>query len=166
MTKASPPAPPLTAAQAFLGFAKAILASNATPEQVEASRIAFMGGVTFLLDQLEYYIAHPSTPEAEGEAYLNGMREEVNDFLVKLHAAPADPREQLGQMQYTTPDPDNIRRKLNEIGHGIGESLPPGYGFLLMMFNFGEGGNMFYISNGERHDMLKAMREFIQKNTQ
>jgi hypothetical protein len=55
---------------------------------------------------------------------------------------------------------------MNDIGHRVGDGLPPGYGFLLLIFNFGEGGNMFYVSNGERQDMMTAMREFIRKQTQ
>jgi hypothetical protein len=159
--------PPLTAAEAFEGFAKVVLPSNATPTQVEVSRVAFMGGLAFLLAQLEHYVAAPEVSEDVSHAYLSAMHEEVHAFLQRgRESTTPDPRAELGQMNYTTPDPDQIRSQLNDIGHGIGERLPPGYGFLLLIFTFGEGGSMFYISNGEREDMMAAMREFIRKQTQ
>ena len=43
--------------------------------------------------------------------------------------------------------------------------LPMGMGFVLLMFDFGEGGNMFYISDAQREDVLKSMQEFIDKNS-
>lgn len=51
---------------------------------------------------------------------------------------------------------------LKEIGDYLKYKMPEGYGFSLLMFNFGKKGNMFYISNAERSDMLKAMKEFIK----
>lgn len=43
--------------------------------------------------------------------------------------------------------------------------LPMGMGFVLLMFDFGKNGNMFYISDAQREDVLNAMREFVEKNT-
>lgn len=43
--------------------------------------------------------------------------------------------------------------------------LPMGMGFALLMFDFGEGGNMFYISNGQREDVVKAMQEFVDSHS-
>lgn len=42
--------------------------------------------------------------------------------------------------------------------------MPSGMGFALLMFDFGENGNMFYIANANRDDVLNAMQEFINKN--
>ncbi len=56
-----------------------------------------------------------------------------------------------------------IETKLKGIGEMIGKSLPKGWGFNLMIFSFGKGGSMFYISNGSRNDVIKAMLEFISK---
>lgn len=58
---------------------------------------------------------------------------------------------------------DEIERLLKDIGASIGAALPDGFGFNLLIFNFGEGGATFYISNAQRADMLKAMKEFIAK---
>lgn len=52
---------------------------------------------------------------------------------------------------------------LKEIGQILKVACPSGYGFSLLVFSFGEGGNMFYTSNAQREDMIRAMQEFIQK---
>lgn len=54
---------------------------------------------------------------------------------------------------------------LKKIGKLLAKVMPRGYGFTFLMFNFGEGGNLFYISNGTRQDVIKTMKEFIEKNT-
>lgn len=55
------------------------------------------------------------------------------------------------------------KRALREIADEIKTKLPPGYGFGLFIFEFGEQGNMFWISNAQRPDMIKALREWIAK---
>ena len=52
---------------------------------------------------------------------------------------------------------------LNEIGQLLREAMPKGYGFNLLIFSYGEGGNMFYTSSARREDVIAAMREFIGK---
>jgi hypothetical protein len=64
---------------------------------------------------------------------------------------------------YRVPVSDDNKRRLNEIGALIKERLPEGWGFGLLMFTYGEGGTMTWISSAQREDMLKAMQEFIQK---
>lgn len=59
--------------------------------------------------------------------------------------------------------PEDIQMTMKDIGRLIGSALPRGYGFNLLIFDFGEGGSMFYISNARRRDMLKLMKEFIEK---
>ena len=56
-----------------------------------------------------------------------------------------------------------VREKMNEMAKAIEGQLPSGMGFVFCVFDFGEGGFMNYISNSERADMLKAMKEFIAK---
>lgn len=58
-----------------------------------------------------------------------------------------------------------IEVKLKEIGKIIKSVLPKGWGFSLMIFNYGDKGNMFYISSANRQDMIEAMKEFIERNT-
>jgi hypothetical protein len=52
---------------------------------------------------------------------------------------------------------------LKEIGQLLKASCPPGMGFSLLVFTFGEGGSMFYTSNAQRETMIQAMQEFIAK---
>ncbi len=56
-----------------------------------------------------------------------------------------------------------VEAKLKEIGHIIGDQMPEGFGFTLLMFDYGEGGGMFYMSSAKREDMIKAMKEFINR---
>jgi len=63
-------------------------------------------------------------------------------------------------------DPDAIKL-LNELGKLIGGACEPlGLGFNLLLFDFGEKGNLFYISNAKREDIINVMKEFIARNTQ
>ena len=45
------------------------------------------------------------------------------------------------------------------IGTLIGGSLPPGVGFALMLFDFGDGGNLTYLSNANRGQLVTQLRE-------
>ena len=54
---------------------------------------------------------------------------------------------------------------LKELGHWLKSKMPKGWGFSLMIFNHGEKGSMFYISDSNREDMIEAMKEFIERNT-
>lgn len=42
-------------------------------------------------------------------------------------------------------------------------NIPDGAGFALILFDFGEGGSMSYISNANLGDMLKAMKGILEK---
>ena len=54
-------------------------------------------------------------------------------------------------------------RALREIGDKLKGSVPPGFGFGLFIFEFGEHGSMFWLSNAQRQDMIKALREWIAR---
>jgi hypothetical protein len=61
-----------------------------------------------------------------------------------------------------------VRRTMNELASFLAEELKPN-GFSLLVFPFSNGekvdqGRINYISNAERKDMLRAMRQFIDKN--
>jgi hypothetical protein len=59
---------------------------------------------------------------------------------------------------------NDIARRIED---AITESGQKGQiGFALLVFDFGSGGFMNYISNAERNTMLQAMREFIDRNIQ
>lgn len=58
---------------------------------------------------------------------------------------------------------EKAQEALKNIGRMVKkEMLPEGYGFALLVFPFGEGGGMFYMSSAERETMIKAMKEFIE----
>lgn len=58
---------------------------------------------------------------------------------------------------------DAIRATLNGIAKRIGASLDEGWGFLLMLFEYGQKGSMFYISSAERGDCMRMAQEWIDK---
>jgi hypothetical protein len=50
-----------------------------------------------------------------------------------------------------------------DIGRSIGRAIPQNsdIGFALLLFDFGGGGHLTYISNAEREDMIKSLYECI-----
>lgn len=58
-----------------------------------------------------------------------------------------------------------VKRKMGTIAKKIDEEIPNGFGFAVLVFNFGEGKNneMMYASNANREDIVKAMKEWIEK---
>jgi len=58
---------------------------------------------------------------------------------------------------------DAVKATLNQIAGKVGGALDRGWGFLLMLFEFGAGGSMFYISSAERGDVMKMTQEWIDK---
>ena len=49
------------------------------------------------------------------------------------------------------------------LGTRVGQALPPGVGFTLPVFNFGEGGWLTYLSSAQRADMIRTLREALAK---
>jgi len=49
------------------------------------------------------------------------------------------------------------------IGRSIGHDLPKGIGFALLVFEFGTNGLLTWISNAQRADMVKSLRECADK---
>lgn len=58
-----------------------------------------------------------------------------------------------------------IEAMLTEIGSILIKAckLHGDYGFMLMIFGFGESEDLFYTSNANREDMIATMQEFIRK---
>lgn len=56
---------------------------------------------------------------------------------------------------------------LQEIAKEIKKRLPEDMGFTLLAYEFGSGEDkrMFYVSNSKREDVMQAMVEFLEKNT-
>ena len=58
-----------------------------------------------------------------------------------------------------------VKSKMQKIAKKVDEELPNGYCFVVLAFNFGEGkdNEMMYVSNANRQDIVKAMKEWIKK---
>lgn len=60
---------------------------------------------------------------------------------------------------------NDVRERMQECAGAITTILPPFTGFALLAFDFKPGGRMEYVSNAQRPDILRAMREFIAKSS-
>jgi hypothetical protein len=49
------------------------------------------------------------------------------------------------------------------VGDAIRDSIPPGVGFTLFLFDFGDRGGLTYLSSADRSDMLNVLREFLAR---
>ena len=56
-----------------------------------------------------------------------------------------------------------MEAKLRDIGELLGVAIEQadGWGFCLMMFDFGKDGVMSYISNAQRENMIHILHEFL-----
>ncbi|MGN1327654.1 MAG: hypothetical protein ACI4VQ_06255 [Clostridia bacterium] len=52
---------------------------------------------------------------------------------------------------------------LNMIGQIIEKLVPKNYGFIMLTYPHNEAKRLYYISNSNREDVIKAMEEFIDK---
>ena len=62
------------------------------------------------------------------------------------------------------PIEERHRAAMNALAQVLAEQFS-GFGFTLLVFDFGDNGRMNYISNAKREDMVAAMREFIAHQT-
>lgn len=61
-------------------------------------------------------------------------------------------------------DNPELARLMQELGSKLHTFMPPNVGFTLLIFEFGQGGgDLFYISDAKRDDMIRTMRECIVK---
>lgn len=62
---------------------------------------------------------------------------------------------------------EELVKRCKEVGEAIAEGIKgsgiEGVGFALLIFDFGGGGNLAWISNAQREDMLEALKEFMEK---
>lgn len=158
-----------TVAESFATYRARVLPPDAPPIQVEECQRAFYAGTYFMLMNLAYNIGDDSTSEEQGVVELEKLKAECETFAAEVamplpQAAP--PMRDVPDVNYTTADAAAIRPILQALGQHIGTVVPDGWGFNLLMFQFGEGGSLFYISNAQREDVLATMKEFIRKQTQ
>jgi hypothetical protein len=154
-----------TVAQACASYLAAVLPPDAGPVQREETRRAFYAGTYFLLMYLSQAFTD-DTPDEDGVAQLEALKAECEAFAVSVtNDAPQAPAPLVApDISYTTPDADQFRPLLQELGGRIGSQLPGGWGFTLLLFQFGgPGGSLFYIANAQREDVIATMREFIRR---
>jgi hypothetical protein len=59
---------------------------------------------------------------------------------------------------------NDVRERLQETARTIATLLPPHTGFVLLAFDMDtDHGRLEYVSNGRREDVVKVMREWIDK---
>ncbi len=58
---------------------------------------------------------------------------------------------------------EELEATCSSLGRTIGEVIPDGVGFAFILCDFGNEGNMAYLSNGNREDMIKMLREMATK---
>lgn len=156
-----------TVAASFAFYRERVLPKNAPPIQIEECRRAFYSGVYFMLANLLANIGDASTTEEEGIAELEKLKAECEAFAVGVplpRAAPPVP--DVPDVHYTTKDAETMKPVLQDLGQRIGDALPEGWGFTLLLYEFGPGGSLFYISNAQRADVLASMAEFIRRQSQ
>ena len=56
-----------------------------------------------------------------------------------------------------------VEAQAAELAGVIQSALPKGLGFALFVFNFGDGGHLAYMSNAQREDMIKAVKEWLAR---
>lgn len=56
-----------------------------------------------------------------------------------------------------------MEAKGRDIARLLAGVLPPGIGFTLMLYDFGEGGFTTYLSNARRDDMVRMLKETLGK---
>lgn len=158
-----------TVAESFATYRAKVIPPDAPDVQVEECQRAFYAGTYFTLMNLLHNIGDDSTTEDDGARELEKIKVECEAFAaaagmplpIAVPPAPIVP-----DSNYTTSDAPAIRPLLQKLGGWLGASVPDGWGFNLLLFQFGEGGNLFYISSAERQDVIALMREYIRRNTQ
>lgn len=83
---------------------------------------------------------------------------------------PAPPHERSAESRKNDPPgsslrvdvPEDVKNTMQEMAQKTGDALPPGWGFGLFIFTFGEGGTMAWTSSARRVDMIKTLQEWIR----
>lgn len=154
-------------ARSFATYRERVVPPDASPIQVEECRRAFYAGAYFLLMNCLYNLGDEATSEEDGIAQLDTLKAECEAFAAHVGMPlPSPTPPSVPDVNYTTSDAAEVRPLLQHLGGEIGESLPEGWGFNLLLFQFGEGGSLFYISSAEKSDVIAIMREYINRNTQ
>jgi hypothetical protein len=156
----------MSVAEQWASYRELVLHHEAPPEQVRCTQMAFYAGAHLILGHLTNAVSQGADVTDEDVAALGAIVKELEAFVSQVaeeappaEAAPAKPP----ISDYRVPVPDHVREKLNVFGRRIKNECPKGWGFALLMFEYGGGGSMVWLSSAAREDMLKALQEFLQK---
>ncbi len=59
---------------------------------------------------------------------------------------------------------EKVKGKMQDIARMVKKEIPSQYGFILLTFEQNSNaGDMIYVSDSNREDVVKAMKEFIEK---
>lgn len=61
---------------------------------------------------------------------------------------------------------EKVKGKMQTIARKVKEELPKNWGFIVLTFEFGEKGQLVYVSDADRKDVIEVMKEFIEKTEQ
>jgi hypothetical protein len=65
----------------------------------------------------------------------------------------------------TPEEQEQARSRLGEIAKLLKAEMPPNYGFILFIAERGPKGKLFYASDFQREDVVRALNEFIERAT-
>lgn len=122
--------------------------------------------------------------EDQASRILARLHEEVNVFhaqeiaklLPEKYQTGVDPavgqsktvEQVIRREDYQGSEPEYIREFLKELAKDIHRKMPDKWGFTLFIFDVdaGANGNLLYLSSARREDMVKVIREFLEKQPQ
>ena len=58
---------------------------------------------------------------------------------------------------------DKVKSHMKHLAHTIEANIPDKWGFILMTYPHKTKGELIYVSNSNREDVVKALKEFIEK---
>lgn len=58
---------------------------------------------------------------------------------------------------------EEVKQSLKRVGRLVSEMLPPGIGFGLFVYEQQEDGWLTYMSNSNREDFVRVLKDFIQR---
>jgi hypothetical protein len=58
---------------------------------------------------------------------------------------------------------EQLEQSARNLGRTIADVLPKGVGFVLVLFDYARGGNMTYLSTGERPSTIAMLKELVTK---
>lgn len=151
----------MSVADAFVAYDAAVLAGASEADRT-AARKAFYGGAYFTLMHAFWSVtADDAVSIEDGVAHLDAMKNELEAFFM-MSAAP-----QSSESAHSVPDPSGeMRPLLAMLARYLKGEIPVDHGFCLLLFEYGARGNLYYVANGERSEVMTAMRGLLARFTQ